>query len=183
MNSCFLHVPVDVQIQWPCAQAKILPRLPRRAPPHARRCGQPVPRPVETRNSSAPARAFRAAASGRSRGGSALTWLAGNLEGKGVGRDACDSSSISVQSQLPTCPVGEPHAVARRGTKHGINPLVLETNARKTAPCDQSMVALDGTSPHSEAVLAFGARSERNNRCQLENPAVDRCPATGWCRR
>jgi hypothetical protein len=28
MNSCFLDVPVDVQIQWPCAQAKILPRPP-----------------------------------------------------------------------------------------------------------------------------------------------------------
>jgi hypothetical protein len=53
-------------------------------------------------------------------------------------------------------------------------------NERKPNSCDWSMVALTGTSPHSEAVLAFradGASGAVATGFQSK-PAVDRCPAT-----
>ena len=58
--------------------------------------------------------------------------------------------------------VGGRYAATQEGTQCGIVSLALKTNTRDTIPYDRSMVALDGTSPHSEAVLAFGgARGAR----------------------
>ena len=62
-----------------------------------------------------------------------------------------------------------------------------KTNIRNTASYDVMTVALDGTSPHSEAVLAFEHTEpeEQSLPTCSENPAVDRCPATagvdGYC--